>query len=257
MIERLQADLLAGCPGIVHGFFTREGGVSEGDFASLNCGGVEDDSAHVAENRRRVASALGVNALLSCSQVHSPRVVTVVQPWNYAARPEADAMVTCQRGIALGILTADCVPILFADPAAGVIGAAHAGWKGAVGGVIEATLGTMQTLGAARTRIVAALGPCIWQESYEVGPAFPAPFLAENGANAAFFKPSSRAGHFLFDLPGYVRAKVLGQEIAACAPSPADTCADAARFFSYRRMTLGGAKNYGRLISTIALNSQS
>lgn len=242
--------------GIAHGFFTRHGGVSEGAYATLNCGlGSGDYPAHVAENRRRVAEAVGTKpeALLTCYQIHSPDVVRVTAPWDAAGRPEADAMVTNRAGIALGILTADCAPVLFADPLARVIGAAHAGWRGALTGILEATIESMCELGAHPARIVAAIGPCIWHSSYEVGPDFPAPFVAENPAHQAFFTPASRAGHYLFDLPGYVQARLENLGLATITPSPADTFADADRFFSHRRLTLAGGGDNGRLISAICL----
>jgi YfiH family protein len=242
--------------GIRHTFFTRLGGVSEGIFASLNCGfGSGDAEARVSENRRRAAAALDLAAdqLVTCYQVHSPRVAVVERPWRREDRPRADAMVTHMPGIALGILTADCAPVLFADAAARVIGAAHAGWRGAVGGVLEATVAAMSKLGAAPQRIAAAIGPCIAQASYEVGPEFPAPFLAENLANAALFVPAARAGHFLFDLPGYVAQRLARLGLARIARTGGDTAAEPGRFFSYRRSCLLKEPDYGREISAIAL----
>jgi polyphenol oxidase len=242
--------------GVRHGFFGREGGVSGGLYGSLNCGfGSGDIAENVAENRARVAAALGLGAdrLVSCYQVHSPTVVAVDRPWPREENPKADAMVTRQRGLALGILTADCAPVLFADSRAGVIGAAHAGWRGAVSGVVEATLAAMETLGAERSRVRAAIGPCIAQPSYEVGPEFPAPFLAEDAANGRFFLSAPRDGHFLFDLGGYVEEKLRAAGIAAIDRSRADTAREEDRFFSYRRTCLKGEKDYGREISVIAL----
>ena len=197
MAESLTAAALADLPGIAHGFFTRNGGVSEGIYASLNCGQGSDDARHaVAENRSRVASALGVPSshLLSVHQIHSPEVVVVDAPWEPGERPRADAMVTRTHGIALGILAADCGPVLFADPDAKIVAAAHAGWRGAVGGVLEATVEAMEDLGAERDRIVAMLGPTIAQPSYEVGPEFPESFLDQDPENGRFFRPSARAG---------------------------------------------------------------
>ncbi|NTU76526.1 MAG: peptidoglycan editing factor PgeF [Alphaproteobacteria bacterium] len=252
----MQADNLKELRGIRHGFFTRLGGVSEGCYAELNCGLSSDDTPEaVAENRRRVAAHLDVDSdhLLTSYQIHSPDVVTVTKPWRPEERPRADAMVTKTPGLALGILTADCVPILFADAKAGVIGAAHAGWRGALGGVIETTLDAMEKLGASRSSIRAALGPCIWRFSYEVGLTFPAPFLAENPAHKSFFQPTLKEGHFLFDLPGYVRAKLCAARLSDIAPSPANTFTDEARFFSYRRNCLAGKEGAGRLISAIVL----
>lgn len=242
--------------GIGHGFFTREGGVSEGLYASLNCGlGSGDSPEAVRENRGRVAGRLGVagERLLTLYQVHSPTAVTVEGPWT-GERPEADALVTATPGLAIGVLTADCAPVLLADPQARVIGAAHAGWKGAVTGVVEATLAAMERLGARRQRIAAAVGPCIAQPSYEVGPEFPAPFLAQDPGNAAFFRPG--AGDRLhFDLKGFVAERLRRAGVGALAVDPADTQADEARFFSFRRSTKRGEKDYGRLISAIVLEA--
>jgi len=230
----ITSDALA-ADGIRHAFFTRDGGVSEGIFASLNCGlGSGDDQAKVLENRRRAAAALGraADELITCYQIHSPQVVTVDRPWAREGRPRADAMVTATPQIALGILTADCAPVLLADAEARIIGAAHAGWRGAVSGVLDATVAAMIRLGAAPTRIAAAIGPCIEQPSYEVAPEFPAPFLAEDASNAAFFLPAARAGHFLFDLPGYVARRLAQLGVARVARTGGDTAAEPERFFS-------------------------
>lgn len=240
-------------PGIAHGFFTREGGVSTGIYASLNCGGGSgDDRDAVAENRARAAVMLGVarDALATNHQVHGIAVTTLVRPIE-GARPRADAMVTKERGLALGILTADCVPVLFADSKAGVIGAAHAGWRGALGGVLEATVRAMATLGAEPARIRCGLGPAIALASYQVGPEFPAPFLAQDPANARFFAPANTRYHF--DLPGYVRGRLAALGLAAIDATGGDTAADSERFFSYRRACLEGEPDYGRLLSAIAL----
>ena len=257
MIETLQADNLKTLSGVRHGFFTRKGGVSEGIFSSLNCSlSSAHNPATAHENRRRVAAHLGVvpEHLLSCDQIHSPDVVTVTAPWNPEDRPRADALVTAERDLALGILTADCVPLLFVDAENGVIGAAHAGWRGAIGGVIENTLEAMENLGANRAKIHAALGPCIWQNSYEVGPEFPAPFLAESDDNKLFFRPAFRADHYRFDLPAYVTAKLKRLGVSSIAPSPADTFTDEERFFSYRRNCLAGEKGAGSLVSVVVRN---
>jgi YfiH family protein len=243
-------------PGIAHAFFTREGGVSDGLYASLNCGfGSGDAPEKVAENRARAAGKLDVapDRLITCYQIHSPAVVEVDQPWPREGAPRADAMVTTRRGLALGILTADCAPVLFADSEAGVIGAAHAGWRGAIGGVCEATLAAMAKHGARRERVAAAIGPAIAQASYEVGPEFPAPFLAEAPGNADFFMPSPRKEHFLFDLGGYLECKLRGLGLGTVERAPHDTAADDARFFSWRRTWLRGEKDYGRELSAIAL----
>jgi hypothetical protein len=239
-----------------HGFFTRKGGVSEGIYSSLNCGlGSGDDPAKVGENRARAMALLELPApaLATVYQHHSADVVRVETPSPQAARPKADAMVTVRPGVALGIGTADCAPVLFADAAAGVIGAAHAGWRGAVGGVLEATVKAMTELGAEPARIHAAIGPTIGQASYEVGPEFPAPFLAQDPANARFFIPAKRRGHFMFDLPGYVAARLRRLGLGAVEDLARDTCAEADAFFSYRRTTLLGEKDYGRGLSAIAL----
>jgi YfiH family protein len=239
-----------------HGFFTRKGGVSEGIYSSLNCGlGSGDDPAKVGENRARAMALLELPApaLATVYQHHSADVVRVETPWAQAARPKADAMVTVRPGVALGIGTADCAPVLLADVSAGVIGAAHAGWRGAVGGVLEATVKAMTELGAEPARIHAAIGPTIGQGSYEVGPEFPAPFLAQDPGNARFFIPSKRTGHFMFDLPGYVAARLRRLGLGAVEDLARDTCAEADTFFSYRRTTLAGEKDYGRGLSAIAL----
>jgi len=241
-------------PDIAHGFFTREGGVSTGIYASLNCGGGSgDDRDRVAENRARAAAMLGVarDALATNHQVHGVAVTTVARPVA-GAPARADALVTKERGVALGILTADCVPVLFADPGAGIIGAAHAGWRGALRGVLEATVRAMTALGADPMRIRAGLGPGIAAASYEVGPEFPAPFLAQDPGNARFFAAAANA-RFRFDLPLYVRARLMALGLAAVAATGGDTAADAQRFFSYRRACLRGEPDYGRLLSAIAL----
>ncbi len=238
-----------------HGFFTRRGGVSGGIYASLNCGpGSADDQAAVHENRRRVAVALGAErGLVSLYQVHGRDVVVVGKDYDIdGPRPKADAMVTTCRGVALGILTADCAPVLFADAAAGVIGACHAGWRGALAGVSDATIEAMERLGARRERIRAAIGPLIRQPSYEVSDSFRAGFLEAAAGNAAFFTAGWRAGHWQFDLPGYLMQR-LQQAGVAAEDLGLDTCADAARFFSYRRTTHAGEPDYGRQISAIAL----
>jgi polyphenol oxidase len=251
---KLTSANLAAAP-VRHGFFTREGGVSEGIFTSLNCGyGSGDEPTKVAENRGRVAAALDVASasLITAYQVHGTDTSVVIDPWDRAAAPRADAMATRTPGVALGILTADCAAVLLTDPDARVIGAAHAGWRGALNGVLESAIGAMERLGARRARIHAAIGPCIGAASYEVGPEFPAPFLARDPANAAFFAPAARVGHFRFDLAGYVAHALEHAAIASIGRIDADTYADP-RFFSYRRTTLAGEKSYGRALSVIAL----
>ena len=241
-----------------HAFFTRAGGVSQGLFGSLNCGfGSGDNPDHVAANRFRALSCLdGDSELLTLYQVHSPNVVIVEAPWKPVDAPKADAAVTRRPGLALGVLTADCAPVLFADvganAGAGVIGAAHAGWKGALAGVVEATVEAMTGLGARTSHITAAIGPCIQQESYEVGPEFRDRFQDADPANGEFFVASSSDGHFMFDLPGYVAGKLDALGIAF-ETTGEDSCSDEARFFSYRRATNRGEEDYGRGLSAILL----
>lgn len=252
----LQAASLAGIGPIRHAFFTRSGGVSQGVYQSLNGGvGSDDTPSAVAENRARMAAALGVapDRLLTPYQVHSPDVAVVESPWNEQTRPRADALVTNTPGLAIGVTTADCGPLLFADRRTGVIGAAHAGWRGAFGGVIEATLAAMESLGAERRHIAVALGPTIGQTNYEVGPEFIERFLEADAGNARFFAPSDRPGHALFDLPGYIGARAQAAGIGDFEDMGLCTYADPARFYSYRRKTLLGEADYGRHISALAL----
>ena len=253
MIPFLQADNLMFLP---HGFFTRQGGVSAGTYESLNTSfSSQDDPAKIAKNRESIEAQLGVQAghLLSCQQVHSADVVNVTEPWSAAHMPQADALVTKLAGVALGILTADCAPVLLADKDAGVIGAAHAGWRGALGGVIENTLLEMEKLGAQRRNICAAVGPCIGRASYEVEDAFCAPFIAEDRENTAFFKKAEKEKCLMFDLPSYVVQKLKCAGLENISPSPADTCKDEAVFFSYRRSSLAGEKDTGRQLSVIVI----
>lgn len=243
-------------PGIRHGFFTRAGGVSAGVYASLNCGfGAKDEAARVSENRARAMKLLRLSpgALATAKQVHGAEAVVVEKPWPEDQAPRADALVTNRPGIALGILTADCAPILLADSEARIIGVAHAGWRGALQGVIEAVVAAMEDLGASAPRICAAIGPCIGRSSYEVGPEFPAPFLAQDPGNAVFFARGTRAGHFLFDLPGYTEKRLKALGLKRVELSGADTAAEAARFFSYRRACLKGEPGFGLGLSAIAL----
>jgi polyphenol oxidase len=242
--------------GIRHGFFTRHGGVSDGLYATLNGGlGSRDRAASVAENRVRMAEALGVetHALLTAYQTHSPDVVIIDHPWSPDARPHADAIVTGTPGLAIGVTTADCGPILFADPVAGVIGAAHAGWRGALAGIVDATVAAMKTLGARPEWIRAALGPMIRQQNYEVGPDLTARFAAEDAANERFFAAATREGHALFDLAGYIRSRLLRAGIRQVEDLAYCTYGDAAQFFSFRRSTHLGESDYGRHVSAIAL----
>jgi YfiH family protein len=247
---------LLDAPQIRHGFFTREGGVSEGAFASLNCGfGSGDDAERVTANRARVAERVSAAAdrLVTCYQVHSADAVVVETPWRREAAPRADGMVTTVPGIALGVLTADCAPVLLADAKARVIGACHAGWRGALSGIAESTVAEMQRQGARLERIAAVVGPCIGKLSYEVGPEFPAPFLATEPTDADLFRPAPRSGHFLFDLTGYVLRRLQRLGVGAATATGGDTAAEAPRFFSYRRACLRRERDYGRLISAIAL----
>ncbi len=248
---RLQADTLKDAP---HGFFGRTGGVSEGVFRSLNCGpGSGDDPERVLENRNRVQTALGSSALLSNYQVHSAEAVVVTGPWRESDRPHADGMATDRPGIALGILTADCAPVLFADTEARVIGAAHAGWKGALAGVTDSTIAAMEKLGARRERIVAAIGPCISLANYEVDDGFRARFLDADKTNGRFFAGGSRPGHCQFNLPAYVTHRLTAAGLAKVEDLAICTYSRDADFFSYRRTTHRGEKDYGRQISAIAL----
>jgi polyphenol oxidase len=252
----LQAPSLANLARIRHGFFTRAGGVSQGIYASLNGGvGSNDAPGNVTENRARMAAALGVSAdrLLSLYQIHSPEVVVAQQPWTRDNRPRADAVVTRTPSLAIGVSTADCGPLLFADSQAGVIGAAHAGWRGAFTGVIEATVAAMEKLGADRGRIAVALGPTISQPNYEVGPEFVERFVSADAANARFFKPSKHADHALFDLNGYVAARVEQAGIVNYEDLGLCTYAEPERFYSFRRSTHEGEPDYGRHINAIAL----
>ncbi len=252
----VQSSALNALPAIRHAFFTREGGASEGLYASLNGGvGSRDDQKHVAENRARMARALGAAPphLLSVFQIHSADVVVAERPWSADARPRADAIVTKVPGLAIGASTADCGPVLFADEQARVIGAAHAGWRGAFGGVLEATLVAMEQLGASRHRVVAALGPMIRQDNYEVGEDFVRSFVAQNATNTRFFKPSPREHHAQFDLPGYIAHRLRRAQVGKVEDLGLCTYADPARFFSYRRATHRGEGDYGRHINAIVL----
>lgn len=250
-MEVFRASVLAGVP---HGFLGRRGGDSVGEVAGLNAGlGSGDDDAAVARNRARAAQAVLPGAwLVSVYQVHSSDCVTVDQPWSDAERPRADALVTARPGLLLGIVTADCAPVLLADTTAGVIGAAHAGWKGAIGGVTDATIAAMEALGARRESIAAAVGPCIAQASYEVDEGFAARFAAADPANARFFAPD-RPGHARFDLEGYVAHRLETAGVGRVERLALDTYPDPARFYSYRRATHRGEVTYGRQISLIGL----
>ncbi len=244
-------------PGLRHGFFTRQGGVSDGLYSSLNCGlGSGDDPAKVTENRRRALARLEIDGavLVTAYQVHSAKALVVERPWAQDDRPRVDGLVTRVPGLALGVLTADCVPVLLADSQAGVVGAAHAGWHGALAGVLESTVEAMEDLGAARERLVVGIGPAIAQRSYEVGPDYPAPFLEQDQDNRDLFYPSRRQGHLHFDLKGYVARRLARLSLASVQALPCDTCAEDQRFFSYRRACLRGEPDYGRGLSVICLD---
>ncbi|MEY4239680.1 MAG: peptidoglycan editing factor PgeF [Pseudomonadota bacterium] len=254
MAETVEVNLAPILEGLPHGFLGRRGGVSTGVVCGLNVGlGTDDEPEAVAENRRRAVAAVAPGArLATVYQVHSPDCVIVTEPWPDAQRPHADALVTNQLGLLLGVGTAECAPVLLADRQAGVVGAAHAGWKGAIGGVTDATIAAMEALGAERSRIVAAIGPCIAQPSYEVDAGFRDRFLAEVAGNAQFFVPG-RPDHYQFDLEGYVAARLQAAGIGAVEPLGLDTYPAAERFYSFRRATHRGEPDYGRQISLIAL----
>jgi len=249
-VEAIRASLL---DDVAHGFLTRQGGVSTGELAGLNCGpGSGDNLALVSENRARAVAAVAPGTrLVTVYQVHSPRCMTVTEPWPEDKRPEADALVTDRPGLVLGIVTADCAPVLLADHEAGVIGASHAGWRGAIAGVTDQTIAAMEALGANRGRIVSAVGPCIAQESYEVDESFRDRFLSETIENHRFFSHGA-PGHWQFDLEAYVAHRLRIAGIAAVETRGEDTYAQPQRFYSFRRSTHRGEPAYGRQISLIA-----
>jgi polyphenol oxidase len=252
---RLASPLLSAIPGLRHAFFSRDGGVSDHIYASLNGGlGSNDDPARVAENRRRMAEQMGVapEHLLSVHQIHSPDAVVASGPWQGAARPRADAIVTRSEGLAISVTTADCGPILLADPAARVIGAVHAGWKGALTGVVESTVEAMEKLGAERGGIVAAIGPLIRQHSYEVGGEFVERFIEADAGNGVFFIPSPREGHAMFDLAGFIRMRLENAGVLMIDDIGVDTYSDE-RFYSYRRSVHRKEPDYGRHVHAIVL----
>jgi YfiH family protein len=254
-VPLLQSEALM-VPGIRHAFFTRHGGVSEGLYESFNGGtGSRDVPEHVVENRRRMARSLGVaeQALLVPHQVHSADVIVATKPWSPDGRPRADGIVTNVKGLALGVTGADCGMILFADTQAGIVGACHAGWKGALTGILDATVAAMESLGARRGQITAVLGPTIAQPSYEVGPEFVARFTDVDRDNGRFFVSSKREAHALFDLPSYIGMRLQRADVGHCENLSLDTYANADRFFSYRRSTHLAEPDYGRLVSAIAL----
>ena len=250
--------LLSAVPGLRHAFFSRDGGVSGGIYASLNGGiGSNDDPASVAENRRRMAEQIGVTPdhLLTLFQVHSPDVMVASAPWDAALRPRADAIVTRAQGLAIGVTAADCGPILFVDPNARVIGAAHAGWKGALTGIVESTVDAMEGLGAERAGIVAAIGPLIRQPSYEVGNEFVERFVDADAENVLFFLPASREGHAMFDLAGFIRMRLENAGVSVIDDIGVDTYSDE-RFFSYRRSVHRKEPDYGRHVHAIMLEGE-
>jgi purine-nucleoside/S-methyl-5'-thioadenosine phosphorylase / adenosine deaminase len=252
----LTGESLDDLPAVRHGFFTREGGVSEGLYASLNCGlGSGDEPERVHKNRSLAMRRLGLRAeaLVTAYQVHSARIAVVEAPWPAGSRPQVDGLVSRSPKVALGILTADCAPVLLADRRGGVIGAAHAGWRGAKSGILAETVTAMLDLGAHIEHIRAAIGPCIGHDSYEVGPEFRLAFAQDEPATADLFRPSVREGHFRFDLAGYVARKLTEVGVQSLSVLPYDTFAEPDRFFSYRRATLAGGGDYGRLLSAIAL----
>ncbi len=241
---------------IRHGFFSRNGGVSEGAYESLNCGyGSGDAAEKVSQNRARAMAMLELagDRLVTAYQCHSVEIAEVEEPWDRKDAPKVDGLVTRRPRLALGILAADCAPVLMADVKGRAIGAAHAGWRGALGGVMEATIEAMVALGAEREAIVVGVGPTIGQRSYEVGLEFPAPFLAQSEDNGDFFYPARREGHFMFDLKGYIGRRLGRAGVRRVQILPCDTCAEENRFFSYRRSCLRGESDYGRGLSAIYL----
>lgn len=254
-LEVLSSPLLAALPEVRHGFFTRRGGASRGLYASLNLGvGSNDDPACVAENRRRAADHFGLEPgrLLTGYQIHSATAMTVDGPWK-AGPPQGDAIVTRAPGLACGALAADCAPVLIADAEAGVVAAAHAGWKGALGGVVASAVAAMTALGARPARMVAAVGPCIGPKSYEVGLEFFERFAAEAPGCERFFRPGAAADKRMFDLPAFVLSRLDQAGVGQSEWTGHDTYADAERFYSNRRALHLGEADYGRLVSAISL----
>lgn len=255
-MDFLTAPLLKEIPWISHGFFTRKGGVSQGIFSSLNAGyGSGDLIENVAENRRRISIATGVHPdnLLAAKQVHGDKTLFVVAPWTPENAPEADAMATTEKGLALGILTADCVPILLASSKEKIIGAAHAGWRGALGGIIPSVLSAMEKRGATPEDLYAVIGPCIGPASYEVQDDLRDEFLKKNAENTGFFHETGRAGRFLFNLPAFIAAELHAGGVHKIHDLQQDTFLNAESFFSNRRAFKAGEKNFGRLMSVIAI----
>jgi YfiH family protein len=256
MLEPIQSSELSRHDGIAHGFFTRRGGVSEGIYASLNCGpGSKDDRAAVAENRRRVATHLGVapSHLLTAHQHHTADAISVTEPWTFDTMPKADALVTATPGIAVAALAADCAPVLFADPKARIVAAAHAGWKGALGGILESAVASMERLGARRADIHAVLGPCIGPGAYEVGPEFEQRFVAASADYSRFFNRIEADARPRFDLQEFVLNRLAGMQLKAVENQSRCTYSDETALFSYRRTTHRREADYGRQISAIVL----
>ena len=257
MLKPIQANALAATSNLAHGFFTRHGGRSSGIYASLNCGvGSKDERAHVLANRALVAAHLGVapERLITCHQNHTAKAIAAHEPWADGTAPKADGIVTRTPGLAIAVLAADCAPILFADPEARVIGAAHAGWRGALSGILEATVTAMEDLGARRERIRAALGPCIGPDAYEVGPEFEEQFRAGNPGSTSFFRRSHPETRAHFDLPAYVMHRLKGAGLAESENASRCTYANEDQLFSFRRTTHRGENDYGRQISAIVLH---
>lgn len=256
MLDPIQSPALAAIDGVAHGFFTRRGGVSDGIYASLNCGpGSRDDRTAVTENRRRVAARLGVEAshLVTCHQHHSTDAIVVTEPWTFDAMPKADGLVTATPGIAVAALAADCAPVLFADPEARIVAATHAGWKGALGGVLESTVATMERLGARRGNIRAVLGPCIGPAAYEVGPEFEKAFTDKAQDYSVYFnRPIGRTRSY-FDLPAFVLGRLEGMNLGTVESQTRCTYHHEQDLFSYRRTTHRHEPDYGRQISAIVL----
>jgi polyphenol oxidase len=245
------------CGPIRHAFFTRQGGISDGPYASLNCGWSSGDRAERVERNRGIAMAMmqiPPDRLVTCRQIHSAAAAIVEEPWRHAAAPAADAMATRRPGMVLGVLSADCAPLLLCDPVARVIGAAHAGWRGAVRGVAEAAVAAMERLGAKRHRIRVGIGPCIGPESYEVGPEFPQPIVANDPAAERYFNPAPRPGHFMFDLRGYLAYRLARSGVPCVESATHDTVAEPDLFFSYRRARLCGEEVFGLGLSAIVID---
>ncbi len=252
----ISSPLLGSLAGIRHGFFTRQGGTSSGIYGALNCGlGSNDDRARVVENRNRIACHLGAAAgqVVTVHQIHSAIALTIDRPFEAGFVPKADALVTNTPGVVLGALAADCTPVLFADSRAGVVGAAHAGWRGAVAGILESTITAMEDLGARRGDIVAAVGPCIHQPNYEVGPELEAQFIAASAENSRFFSVPRGKTRAHFDLPAFVARQLQRAGIADFTASPHCTYAHPELFYSYRRATHLAEPDYGRQISAIVV----